>query len=233
MKYKNSAYIFLIFALVISCTSHRITKSSKLVMRKIENESIFNNRHRVKIDFVEVYNQNYKFEVFVRNKSKDSIFVTPALIKYRIISESVKGDSTFVNAINPEEEIKQLSIQLDSLKNNKNPYSLLGKSTKEVVTDGIIAGTLGVIFGRSGDDIETQRQKNEDDWAREHDFKTNSVNRELIFWNNEALLPQMIPPMSEVSGKILFPVSLNANKIKVEVPIESEIYNFIFEQLKL
>lgn len=198
MKYKNLAFIFLIFAVVISCTSQRVTTSSKLVIRKIESENLFNNNHNVKVNFIEIHNQNYKFEVFIRNKSKDSIYVSPNTFKYSIISESVEADTTFINAINPEEEVKQLSIQLDSLNNKKNPYSLLGKSIKEVATEGIIAGTIGAIFGRSGDDIESQRQKDDDNWDREYSLQLNSVYKELNFWNNEALLPRIIPPMSEI-----------------------------------
>lgn len=224
--------MFFLFAVVVSCTSQRVTTSSNLVMRKIESENFVYNNQEVTVDFVEVFNQNYKFEVLIRNKSKDSIFVTPASFKYSIVSESAGTDSAFTNVIIPEDRIEQLSIQQDSLRNKKNPYSLLGKSSKEIVTDGIIAGTIGRIFGHSGDDLELQRQKDEDNWEREHSFQLNSVDRELNFWNNDALLPLMIPAMSEVSGKVLIPVSLNANIIKIEIPIKNDIHNFTFKQLK-
>ena len=41
----------------------------------------------------------------------------------------------------------------------------------------------------------------------------------------------MIPPENEVSGKVLFPVSLNTNEIKIEIPIQNVVYNFRFKQL--
>jgi len=148
-----------------------------------------------------------------------------------MISGKIGTDSTFIYAINPEERIEELELKEDSLKNEKNPYSLVDKSFKEVATEGLISGTIGLIFGQNGEELESQRQENEDDWEQEHNLQLNKVNEELYFWNNNALLPFLIPPKNEVSGKVLFPVSLNTNEIKIEIPIPNDFYNFRFKQL--
>jgi len=198
---------------------------------RIESDTKFSDNQEVKVDYKGLYNQNYKFEVSIRNKSKDSIFVNPSSFKYSMISVKIGTDSTFINAINPEERIEQLELKEDSLKNEKNPYSLADKSVKEIATEGLISGTIGLIFGQNGEELELQRQKNEDDWEQEHNLQLNKVNEELYFWNNNALLPFMIPPKNEVSGKVLFPVSLNTNEIIIEIQIQNDFYNFRFKQL--
>ena len=228
MRYKNSICILFILA---SCTTQRMATSSKLMLYRIENDTKFSDNQEVTVDYKGLYNENYKFEVLIRNKSKDSIFVNPALFKYIIISGKIRTDSTFINAINPEERIEQLGLIEDSLKNVKNPYSLADKSVKEIATEGLISGTIGLIFGHNGEELESQRKKNEDEWEQEHNLQLNKRNEELNFWNNNVLLPFMIPPKSEVSRKVLFPVSLNTNEIKIEIPIQNVVYNFRFKQL--
>ena len=228
MRCKDSICILFILA---SCTTQRIPTSSKLMLFRIESDIIFSNNQEVKVDYKGLYNQNYKFEVSIHNKSKDSIFVNPSSFKYSTISGKIGTVSTLINAINPEERIEQLELKKDSLKNEKNPYSLADKSVKEIATEGLISGTIGLIFGQNGEELESQRQKNEDDWEQEHNLQLNKVNEELYFWNNDALLPYMIPPKDESSGQVLFPVSLNTNEIIIEIQIQNDLYNFRFKQL--
>jgi hypothetical protein len=40
----------------------------------------------------------------------------------------------------------------------------------------------------------------------------------------------MIPPNNKVSGNVLFPVSLNANEIKIEIPLLNDVYIFRYKQ---
>lgn len=198
---------------------------------RIESDTIFSDNQEVKVDFKGLYNQNYKFEVSIQNKSKDSIFVNPSSFKYSKISGKIGTGSTFINAINPEERIEQLELKEDSLKNEKNPYSLTDKSVKEIALEGLISGTIGLIFGQNGEELESQRQKNEDDWEQEHNLQLSNVSEELYFWKNNALLPFMIPPKNEVSGQVLFPVSLNTNEIIIEIQIQNDFHHFRFKQL--
>jgi len=197
---------------------------------RIDSDTKFSNNHEVRVDYKEIYNHNFKFEVFIRNKTTDSIFVNPASFKYSLISEKIETDSNFTYGITPAERIEQLEIQEDSLKNKKNPYSLADKSVKEIATEGLISGTIGLLFGQNGEELESQRQENEDEWEQERNLQVNKVNEELYFWNNNALLPFIIPPNNEVSGKVLFPVSLSTKEIKIEIPIQNDVYNFRFKQ---
>jgi hypothetical protein len=227
MRYKNTIFILLI---LVSCTTQRIATSSKLMIFSIDSDTKFSENHEVRVDYKGIYNENYKFEVIIRNKSTDSIFVNPASFKYSLTSEIIGTDSKFIPVINPEARIEQLEIQEDSLKNKKNPYSLTNKSVKKIVTEGLVSGTIGLIFSQNGEELESQRQVNEHDWEYEHNLQLTKVNEELIFWNNNALLPIMIPPQNEVSGKVLFPVSLITKEIKIEIPIQNDVYNFRYKQ---
>jgi hypothetical protein len=216
--------------MLASCTTQYIPISSKLNLFRIESDTIINDRHEVKVDYKGLYNQNYKFEVSIRNNTKDSIFVNPSSFKYSVISENTGIDSIHINAINLEERIENLKFKEDCLKNLRNPYSLEKKSVKEIVVEGLIEGTIGLIFGQSGDELESQRQINEDDWDQEHNLKLCKVNEELYFWNNNALLPSVIPPKDKVSGKVLFPVKLNTNEIIIVIQIQNDLYKFRFKQ---
>ncbi|SHH70906.1 hypothetical protein [Wenyingzhuangia marina] len=227
MRYKIS---FCILFILVSCKVQRIATTSKPMLFKIESDTKFSDNHEVSVDYKGIYNQNYQFEVIIRNKTKDSIFVNPASFKYSLISEKNGTDSLFIHVINPEEKIEQLVIHEDVLKNEKNPYSLADKSIKEIATEGFISGIIGLVFGQNGEELESIRQKNEDDWEQEHSLQLNKANEELYFWNNNALLPCTIPPKNEVFGKILFPVSLNTNEINIKISIQNDVYNFTFKQ---
>ncbi len=226
MRYKNCIYILFI---LVSCSTQRVATTSKLMLFRIDTDGEFSDNQEVQVDYNGLYNENYIFQVLIRNNSTDSIFVNPASFKYRLITGKMRIDTTIVNAINPEERIEQLKIQKDSLKNNTNPYSLAGKSVKEIATEGLISGTIVFLFGQNAEELESQRLKNEDSWEEEQSLKKNKVNAELQFWNTSALLPFVIPPNNTVSGMVLFPVSLNTNEIKIEIPIQNNGYNFLFK----
>ena len=221
-------FILLILA---SCTTQRIATSTKPMIQISDRDTILNNKHQVEVRYKGIYNQNFNFEVFIRNNSKEPIYANPASFKYRVISDNIKTDSKFIHAIDPALRVEHLNVQVDSLKNDKNPYSFTGESVKEVATGGIVSGIVGLLFGQSGDDLETQRKIDDDSWERDHSLRLNSVNEELDFWNNDALLPSEILPKNEVSGKVLFPFSLYTNEINIEITIQNDTYNFRFKQL--
>ena len=216
MRYKVSLCI--LFILAGCTTTQRIP-----MLYRIENDTTVSNNQEVKVDYKGLYNQNYKFKISIHNKSNDSIFVTPSSFKY-------STDSTSINAINPEERIEELELERDGLINEKNPYSLADKSVKEIVVDGLVTGTIGLIFGIDPEEMETQREYDEDYWYDEHYGRLKKVNKELYFWNNDALLPCMIPPKAKSSGQVLFPVSSDTNEIRIEIQLQDDLYNFRFVQ---
>lgn len=231
MNYKGSLHIIngilvgLLF-LFLSCTTQRAATPPTVSLVPINSNANQKKQYELRLDYVGLQNCNYEFKVFIANQSKDSIFVTPDSLRYSFISK----DNEIFHSISPEERSKQLKIQKNKLKNEKNPYSLSSKSIREVVTEGFIQGAIAYLFGQDPEELEEQREQDEDDWQRKHDLKLVEIKKKLNFWNNSVLLPGIIAPQEEVTGKILFPVYPDAQAIKIEIPVQDIVYNFRFKQ---
>ena len=226
---RNKTYLFILLILA-SCSTQRLATSPNLTLVPLNNGTKLSDKYEVRVDYKGLKNQNYEFKVFIRNKSNDSIFVNPASFTYRLISGKNETDPQIIYRINPEERIKQLTILADTLKNEKNPYSLTDKSTKEIVKEGLIRGTIGALLGQNAEDLEEQRLEDEDDWEQKHNLQLNKINNELHFWNNDAFISRTVPPNNETDGSILFPVSWETEEIEIEIPIQNELYIVGFKQ---
>ena len=122
MNYKSSFYlsnvVFLyILFLLVSCTTKRLATTPDVVLIPLNNSSKQGGNYEVRVNYIGLINCNYEFEVYIRNNSKDSVFVNPDLFRYSFISENNEKNKHIIYSISPEEKIKQLKIQEDSLKN--------------------------------------------------------------------------------------------------------------------
>lgn len=201
-------------------------------MTPLNNFGNQNDNYDVKIQFNGIKYDKFEFEIFITNKSNDSISVNPSLFNYTSFSEEEEIDneidSQLVYCINPEERIKQLKTQKNSLMNEDNPYSLVNKSVKEIAVEGLITGTIAVLFGQDAEELESQKEEDEYEWDQKHNLQLSKVDNELDFWNNNALIPCMVPLNSEISEAVLFPISKGAREI--EIPIHNDVFTFRYTQ---
>ena len=224
---KNKTIIYFLLMLV-SCSSHRKSTTSNLTLTPLNYHSKLSDNYELSVHYIGLETTMYEFEITIKNKSKDSVFLNSSSFIYNTISE--KNEKIPNYSINPDERIKKLKIKKDSLTNQKNPYSLAGKSVKEIATEGIIDGIIALFSGLNAEKMEQQRQESENNWNQNHDTQLNEVNRELTFWNNSILLPNIAPPNNKICGKVLFPISLAAKKIELIIPLQNEVFNFRFAQ---
>ncbi|MBE0651793.1 MAG: hypothetical protein IH595_13250 [Bacteroidales bacterium] len=226
---RKKSFILALFILA-SCTTQRFATLPKLTLSPLNKAVSLADNNEVKVDFTGLKSKNYEFEVSVKNNSKDTISIDPALFYYSVNPVKEGMTPKLIYSINPEKRIEQLEMQKDSLMSEKNPYSLNGKSVKQLVQEGLITGTISVLTGTKTKDLEAQRQQDEDDWNENHSYQLKMVMNELDFWNKSALLSCTIPPDSQVRGKVLFPVSVSAKEIQVEIPVQKKALNFTFAQ---
>lgn len=222
---------FLVFFLIFtSCATQHFVTTPNLTLSPLSNDIRQRDNYQAKVNFIGFKNWKYEFSVFIRNSSKDSISVNPSLFSYNSMPEKSKISPHLIYSINPEERMNQLEMQKDSLMKEKNPYSLAGKSTKELVRRGLINGTIASIFGQDHKKWESQRDKDEYYWEQDHNYYLNRVKKELEFWNNDALLSQVVAPNNKINGKVLFPISKSAKEIQVRILVQNDTLNFRFAQ---
>jgi hypothetical protein len=226
---RNTSFI-IVFLILASCTTQRFATTSNLSLKPLNNDTVQIDKYHAKVNFIRLNNQNYEFSVFIKNNSKDTVSINPSLFSYNYIPNINETNHHLIYSINPKERIKKLESQKDSLMKEKNPYSLAGKSTKEIVKNGLIQGTVATLFGQDPKKWESQREEDEYYWEQNHNYQLNKMEKELDFWNNDALLPQVVAPNNKTSGKVLFPVSMNVKAIQVRILIQNDTLNYRFIQ---
>ena len=224
---QNTSFI-IVLLLLASCTTQRFATTSNLSLKPLNNDTLQLNKYQTKVNFIRLNNQNYEFSVFIKNNSKDSASINPSLFSYNSMPNINETSHHLIYSIDPKERIKKLESQKDSLMKEKNPYSLAGKSTKEIVKSGLIQGTVATFFGQDPKKWESQREEDGYYWEQNHNYQLYKMEKELDFWNNDALLPQVVAPNNKTSGKVLFPVSMNVKEIQVRIRIQNDTLNYRF-----
>ena len=227
---KNSS-VFIILLLLLSCSTQRMYTSPEPSLFSTDILISQNENFEVEIQFIKTIYDNYEFEIGIKNKSNDSIFVDSSMFRYVSLSNRKETTQQPVYCINRKEKIQQLNIAKDSLMKEKNPYSLANKSTKGIVKEGLVSGTIAVIFGQDPEKYEEQREDNESEWEQKHQFNLNLVNSELLYWNNKTSFPYNIPPNSELRGTVSFPIPKEIKEIDMEIPVCKDVFNFQFTRL--
>lgn len=226
---RNTSFI-IVLLFIASCTTQRFATTSNLSLEPLNNDTAQLNKYQAKVNFIRLNNQNYEFSVFIKNNSKNSASVNPSLFSYNSMPNINETSHHLIYSIDPKEIIKKLESQKDSLMKEKNPYSLAEKSTKEIVKSGLIQGTVATLFGQDPEKWESQRKEDEYCWEQNHNYQLYKMEKELDFWNNDALLPQVVAPNNKTSGKVLFPVSMNVKEIQLRIRIQNDTLNYRFIQ---
>ncbi|WP_153637984.1 hypothetical protein [Prolixibacter sp. NT017] len=223
---KSIAVVFLILA---CCTTQRLTTTPNLQLIRVDNNRRQSHNYEAEVNFTRVRNKNYQFSVAIKNNSNNPVSVDPSLFSY-IFWPGKNKISPQIYCVNPDETINRLERQKDSLMNEKNPYSLKGENTKEIVKNGLIQGTVAAIFGQDPKKWESQREEDEYNWEQDHSARLSRVEKELDFWNNRALLPQNVAPNTKISGEVLFPVAMSIKGLQISILLQNDTLNFGFKQ---
>ncbi|MDN5201677.1 hypothetical protein QQ008_09900 [Fulvivirgaceae bacterium BMA10] len=102
--------------MLASCTAHHMAKTPLPKLIPLDDFTKGSISHEVSMHYTKHQYDLYEFEVFIRNKSKDSISVDPSSFSYNSLSEKTEIDTKSIYSINPQEKIRQLEMQRDSLK---------------------------------------------------------------------------------------------------------------------
>ena len=127
--------------------------------------------------------------------------------------------------------MEQLRSNLQQLETDKNPYSDSRKSTKEFVSESLVTGLVYALVGADPDEIAEQNEDDEYSWCEQHANELYATRAELDFWNETPLLPSAVPPHATISGRVLFPTSLNSDTLMLSIPIQEEQCQFKYRQL--
>jgi hypothetical protein len=229
---KNKLIIILVFLFSCSTTKKNINIYPRYSLIKTQNEEIKD--IKIESNFIKGTKEYLEFMIYINNNTVDTVKVNPSTFYYEIENKDSLNINYFKNqvfCIDPDTTLEKLLVRKDSLSKLKNPYSLTTKKTKGIITDALISGTIGTILGVKPEDLEKQRKYDEDDWDEKQNNKIIEANKQITFWNKDALKHHMILSHCKDSGAILFPISIN-NEIEVFLPINDKIYSYKYKKSK-
>ncbi len=233
MKIKCIIFFLLI---IQGCFVQRVNVEPQPVLNIINNPIYEDNKLNLKIEYAGIKYNMYEFNIEIRSKYNKPVYIDPSLFYYRKNSESDStGNKIFskeiIYSINPYEKVKQLLSQSNSLVNQNNPYSFTDKSSKQIIKEALISGTINALLGINPDEAEKQRLLDEASWNNDHNLQLIRINNELMYWNNFAMFPAMIVESQKIKGSVFFPVSKESKEIEIIINILNYTIPFCYSQL--
>ena len=218
----RNCFCFILLLLVVSCSTQRYPSFST---NKYEasNENL-----EVKIKYIKTVYDHYEFEIAIKNKSDHSVLVDASEFSYEYLTDMNRMEKNTVYSITPQALAKKISVEKDSVILEKNPYSLDGKSNKELMVEGLVAGTVALIMGDDPEEYEDQREESEDEWETDHNNKIKQMDRVLRYLKDKTSSAYNISPNSEYRERVLFPISMKVKTIEVKLPMRKDVFSFQF-----
>ena len=106
---RNISYLIIILFLA-SCTTQRYATTPNVTLNRLSSDTGKNDQYLVKVNFTGLMDQNYQFNVSIRNNSKSSVSVTPSLFAYNAMPKESSTTPHLIYSLNPKEEINKLKI---------------------------------------------------------------------------------------------------------------------------
>ncbi|MGD8777518.1 MAG: hypothetical protein PVH88_00980 [Ignavibacteria bacterium] len=183
------------------------------------------------LEFIEQTTDNeFVFFVYVLNKNDKKILFKPDDIQSEVIEESnIYGEfPKSVNAIDPERRINDIE-----------------KSMQERETEHAATG-INTVFGLFGVTAELMENDPEDAvreaviWADnqtvenyDYEYEMEDLHMERSFWIDEVLRKTTLGQDEEIGGLVHIPVIVNAEKVKITVPIGNTVYEHYYLQKRI
>lgn len=186
------------------------------------------------ISFDRTLNNNYLFDIQVANNSEQKIIVSPELFSYKVTQKYKNKSITDISTFALDPEIKVLELQKSyalhkSEVETQNMFYAFGyflqfaNQTKALVTNDVEL---------SNEVDETTRKMKEDELI--NDVRNQRIQESLssssYFWEMLALRKTTLRKNESISGKVFFPVDVNAKTIDFCFPIGEKELHISFNQ---
>ncbi|PKQ68699.1 hypothetical protein BZG01_02975 [Labilibaculum manganireducens] len=233
----TNSLALILFFLLTGCAHQGIYNIKQLNVRPISRESegtiLQSDSHELQMTPDGMFQRQMVFDVQFKNTSADSLIIDPSQFRYcpAFPKNYTPEDQKYVQCVNPDATLEQMRENKTNLIAAKNPYSLKDKSIGDILTDGLIEGSINLIFGIDTDDenYETPEEK-ELNWNKEKESELKSIAANMDFLENKALLKTTLPPNKTIAGKILFPIETKAIQIQVILPVGNQSDTVSFKQ---
>jgi hypothetical protein len=177
---------------------------------------------------------NFIFAVTLTNDSNQPLRIDPAKWYYEAYNVKRGRANKYQDgpnyAIDAREQLTYWENRLDTIKKAQNPYSLDGKSAGDIAVEGLVTGSIALLFGQDNQEVEQRRRWEDEEWEDDFTEQVAFTEQYIEFWRTEALKDTIIGPGGTLKGKILLPVNRNAQLIRVHTPLAGEKPVFPFKQ---
>ncbi|WP_461629815.1 hypothetical protein [Labilibaculum euxinus] len=233
----TNSLALILFFLLTGCAHQGVYNIKQLNVKPINKELrrtiLQSDSYELQMTPDGMFQRQMVFDVQFKNTSADSLIIDPSQFTYCPVypKNYVSTDQIHVQCVNPDAALEQMRENKTNLIAAKNPYSLKDKSIGDILTDGLIEGSINLIFGIDTDDenYETREEK-ELAWNKEKESELKSIAANIDFLENKALLKTTLPPNKTIGGKILFPIETKASQIQIILPVGNQSDTVCFKQ---
>jgi hypothetical protein len=171
---------------------------------------------------------NLDFTVTVQNGSADTVFIGPADLSYIPTfgppGPGGRDTAATIPAINPKQQVVSLNKWKAKEEKATNPYNDLAFS----LVTGLLESAL--ISKKEQEKAADERQRNAEEWEREHWKTLYYIGNQIEFWRETAMGDILVVPGRTVSGRILFTVRPEATELRVRIGLNGDVRETVFRQ---
>jgi hypothetical protein len=171
---------------------------------------------------------NLDFTVTIQNGSADTVFIGPAdwsyIPKFGPPGPGGRDTTTTIPAIDPKQQVVWLNKWKAEEEEATNPYNDLAFS----LVTGILESVL--ISKKEQEKAAYERQRNAEEWEREHWKTLYYIGNQIEFWRETAMGNILVVPGRTVSGRLLFTVQPEATELRVRIGLNGVVRETVFRQ---
>lgn len=173
------------------------------------------------------------FYAEITNKSENPILVDPKDFYYQAsMDTAMKANSITIAAKNPEAEIAQVEKQIDQAKSS---HAVSTAANTACLLGGCLLGFASLLSNDSEGTVDSGETIGEtldrmESESIEHENEMNQLSGERAYWINETLRKTTVMPAQKIGGLIVFPLSRDAKKLQLFLPIGESRLAIEFEQ---
>jgi|GEM_PF-2913487 len=192
-------------------------------------------KYKIQMKYISRKEDKIDFEAIITNTSKDTIFIDPSLFYYKAYRKTEINSYNHIQSyscINSDSLLQRALIVKQELSHAKNPYSLENYTTKTIITEALVTGTIHALLGvKDNEDDYESREEKEANWEKDRIQALKRCDETIDYLQNEAILNTSLAPKNMVKGKLRFTLILKAKRLKFYFPVaECKTSSLIFDQ---
>lgn len=182
------------------------------------------------LNFENYDGSNFSFYTEITNNSNEPYEVDPSNFYVEVLTPEMPENARQIAVIDPEKQIDAIDNGIADNEKSKDAavgFNLIAGLFTAAVNIATDAPAEKVV-----DDIAYWGSSAYDESVR-HDIEKENLQDQKRYWQNEVMRKTTINPGEDFGGTFYVPVNRKAARIKLVMPLNNTIHEFIFEQRKI